>query len=287
MREYVKASGPYLKCPATGCRKTRSVRATNSFFFYKKQDGTPACSLSLCDILELVYNFTSCMNQSIDNISARTGMARSTIIYWQTYLRRVCSEIIQRKPKMRGSREHPIEIDESRFAGRRKYNRGRMLDGDHRAESEDGEVVLQNQRNHGRRIDGPWVFGLKKGRDCRYFFVNKRDRNTLIPIIQREVEVGSCIISDEWPAYNILGQLGYDHDTVCHQTEYVNHLTGAHTQTIERSWLESKIMIMKNKRGVPSENLQSHLDHFCWMEANRGNDLFIAMLHDIRLVFGN
>jgi len=32
------------------------------------------------------------------------------------------------------------------------------------------EVI--NNRNHGAREDGPWVFGLKNGNDCRYFYIH-------------------------------------------------------------------------------------------------------------------
>ena len=36
-----------------------------------------------------------------------------------------------------------------------------LLEGDHPAESEDSDADIENQRNHGARVDGPWVFGLK------------------------------------------------------------------------------------------------------------------------------
>jgi len=53
------------------------------------------------------------------------------------------------------------------------------------------DVEFQNGRNHGQRVDGPWVFGLKKGSDCRYFYVLRKEKNTLLQIIQRECEAGS------------------------------------------------------------------------------------------------
>jgi hypothetical protein len=96
----------------------------------------------------------------------------------------------------------PIQIDEARFAGKRKYNRDRLLNVDQPPSSEDSDIEVQNGRNHGQRVDGPWVFGLKKGSDCRYFYVLRRDKNTLLPIIQRECEAGSVIHSDEWAANN-------------------------------------------------------------------------------------
>ena len=76
----------------------------------------------------------------------------------------------------------------------------------------------------------------------------RRDRATLIPIIERECKVGSVIHSDEWPAYLILNDIGYHHKTVNHQKNYVNPISGAHTQGIERSWLDARIYILKKKK---------------------------------------
>ena len=102
--------------------------------------------------------------------------------------------------------------------------------------------------------------------DCRYFYVEKRDKDTLIPIIQREVEENSVIHSDEWRAY----------------LNYVDPVTGAHTQAIERSWLDSKIRILKKMRGVTPQTFQSHLDYFCWQQMRKSaDDLFLSYLSDI------
>jgi len=64
-------------------------------------------------------------------------------------------------------------------------------------------VEVINNQNHGARVDGPWVFGLKNGNDCHYFYVHRRDRETLLPIIERECEAGSEIHSDEWAAQGV------------------------------------------------------------------------------------
>jgi hypothetical protein len=85
-----------------------------------------------------------------------------------------------------GTAEEPIQIDEARFAGKRKYNRSRLLKGNRVPQSEDSDALLENNRNHGRRIDGPWIFGSKKGLDCHYFYVNRRDEEALVSIITRE-----------------------------------------------------------------------------------------------------
>ncbi|XP_068222000.1 uncharacterized protein [Palaemon carinicauda] len=270
------------RCKRKGCQATRSTRTGNNFFTYTDLNCKLNSCLSLCKIMELVYLWT--LSMDVDTVQTITGRSPTTIVDWFNYCREVCSAKVSvlKRGQMKGTESSPVQIDEARFAGRRKYNRGRMLDGDH-APEEDDEETVENNRNHGRRIDGPWVFGLIQGRDVRYFYVEKRNVETLIPIIQREVEVGSVIHSDEWPAYSRLQHLGFVHETVNHQRHYVDQATGAHTQRIERSWLESKYSILKKKRGVPIHPFQGHLDEYCWRFSKGADaDLFICILEDIR-----
>lgn len=68
-----------------------------------------------------------------------------------------------------------IQIDESLFQGRRKYNRGRLRKGDKTPKEPNERVSVaklheqldkrlvnkaNNKRNYGKRVTGPWVFGL-------------------------------------------------------------------------------------------------------------------------------
>ena len=113
--------------------------------------------------------------------------------------------------------------------------------------------------------------------------MERRDKATLIPIIKRECERGSLIHSDEWPAYSALPGEGFRHETVNHQQNCVDPITGAHTQGVERTWPDAKLSILKKKRGVPLYLLQSHLDHYCWkMKRKNEPDLFLAFLADVR-----
>jgi len=77
-----------------------------------------------------------------------------------------------------------------------------------RSSLEDNDADQESNRNHGHRIDGPWVFGLKQGSDCPYFWVERRDRNTLFPITERECAYDSVIHSDERPACSNLNATG-------------------------------------------------------------------------------
>ena len=273
------------RCKRKGCQTSISVRHGNSFFTYCDKNDRLHCNLTICEILELLYLWS--MQMSNKNVEKHTGKSSSTVVDWFNFCREICTNMmsVNLRGQMIRSPTHPVQIDEARFAGRRKYNRGRLLAGDN-APAECNNEPVDNIRNHGNRIDGPWVFGLYKGRNIRYFYVERRDAATLIPIIQREVQPGSTIHSDEWPAYRRLNQIGFQHLTVNHQHEYVNNNSGAHTQGIERSWLDSKIEILKKKRGVPHAMLQGHLDEFCWRHSkDKNSDLFLELLSDIKTCF--
>ena len=158
------------------------------------------CNLSLCEILELTFLFV--LDIPMSTVTTLTGKSANTVTDWFNMCQEVCTSIVshQRWGKMVGTTENTIQIDEARFAVRWKYHRGRMLNRDNAPLSEDSDADQEYNRNHGRRIDGPWVFVLKQGLGCRYFWVEWCDRNTLIPIIERECVYGLVIHSDEWPA---------------------------------------------------------------------------------------
>lgn len=271
---------PVLRCTKKGCQTTRSVRNESIFHMTDLNDRVNS-KLTLCQIMELLFFFV--LEMPIAKTAELTGRAESTVTTWFEMCRNVCTSDLATRQKMVGTDDDPIQIDESRFAGHRKYHRGRMLTGDAAPGSEDEEAQVQNMRNHGARVDGPWVFGLRQGRDCRYFVVERRDKATLIPLIKRECEEGSLIHSDEWPAYKCLPAEGFRHETVNHQVNYVDPTSGAHTQGIERSWLDAKVEILRKKRGVPLYLLQGHLDFYCWQHKRKSDgDLFLSFLDTIR-----
>lgn len=106
--------------------------------------------------------------------------------------REVCTAIVsvQNRGQVVGIEREPVQIDKERFAGWRKYNRDRTLEGYTASNQTESEAGGNNCKLE-RLIDDPWMFGLKQGSDCRYFYVQRRNRETLQPIIQREVAKGS------------------------------------------------------------------------------------------------
>lgn len=274
-----------LRCPRKGCQTSRSVRKGNTFFHFTDINSKLNCKLSLCEILELVLFFI--LEIPTDTAVTLTGKSYNTVADWYNMCREVCGIVVSHRTrgKMVGTEDNPIQIDKLRFAGRRNCNRGRMLNSTPKSKaplSEDSDAVVQNNKNHGATIDEHWVFGLKQGSECRYFYVQWRDKNTLIPIIQRECESGSVIHSDEWPDYGSLNSIGFRHFSFSRQE---NDIYPA-TEAIEQSWLDTKIRSLKKMRGASEDHFQSHLDHFCWKVLRKdADDLFAAFLNDIQSVY--
>ena len=111
-----------------------------------------------------------------------------------------------------------------------------------------------------------WVFGGTERITGSSFLVevDKRDAQTLMPIIEQYIRPGSIIYSDEWKAYAGISKVNnYEHRTVNHSKFFVNPLTGAHTQQIESLWSQMKRM-MREERTMNSQLFESYLPEFMW-----------------------
>lgn len=96
---------------------------------------------------------------------------------------------------------------------------------------------------------------------------NKR-QETIIPIICSQVAAGSLIHTDEHGAYVNLRNWEFVHETICHKYEFVNSVTGAHTQGIESFHNELKREIKKRK-GIKTCDREVFLKEFCFYFNNR------------------
>jgi transposase-like protein len=125
---------------------------------------------------------------------------------------------------MIGGEGKVVEIDESKF-GKRKNHRGHY-------------------------VKGQWVFGGVERVTGRTFLVAVHDRSagTLIGLIKQWILPGTTIISDCWVAYNSLQEEGYTYFTANHSITFVDHITGAHTNTIESTWKHVKALLSPYNR---------------------------------------
>lgn len=256
---------PAWRCTKKACRKQVTMRKTNKLFSGEVATGKPKTNLSLRQIVLLMYQFAG-SNDTMAQVMEKTGHNEHTILRWFNAFRDVCSAVIEEWPKTNGTDDKPVQIDESYFQGRRKYNRGRILDG--------------NKRTKG------WVFGLYMSpKRYRFYVVNDRSGDTLSPLIHANVTPGSTVVSDEWRAYNRLTAEGIKHETVNHSKNFVNPETGFHTQSIERAWKEGKAWLQRARH--PGNYLQKHLDEVSWRAYRRDHPegLFGALIEDVHKHF--
>ena len=86
-------------------------------------------------------------------------------------------------------------------------------------------------------------------------------RKSLIPPIIERLMAGTRISTDEWGAYRILKQLGYDHETVNHSAdEWVRGAT--HVNSIEGFWSQLKRSIRGTHVHVSVKHLPKYLGEF-------------------------
>ncbi|KAG5679537.1 hypothetical protein PVAND_009097 [Polypedilum vanderplanki] len=218
------------------CNYSRSL--TSGTFF--------SSHLSIVDICKFLVLWVQ--NASLLVIKNETEItAQKTLVDWSSMSREVLFDAFILNAKPLGGIGRTIEIDESKF-GRRKYNRG-------------------------KRVEGQWIFGLleRETGDIILVPVEKRDRDTLIPIIQKYVLPGSTIISDFWKSYDTLNDLGYQHLKVNHSITFKDPETGANTNRIESTWRAAKASYSSS--GRRKSFYASYLAKYIFMKKCRSLEL--------------
>ena len=97
--------------------------------------------------------------------------------------------------------------------------------------------------------------------------VQQRTPQTLLPIINAHVALGTIVHTNEWRSYSRISSLPNvaSHGMVNRSVTFVNPTTGFHTQNIESYWNRIKIKL-KRMRGCHDEQPPSYLDEFMWFE---------------------
>lgn len=195
-----------FKCGGPGCKRSKSIRS-DSYLESSK--------ISFTTFLQLLYCFSSKNLTSVD-IAAFTGLSRRSVGEWRSTLLEAVAAWIYNNPQAIGGPGEIVEIDEAMF-GKRKYNRGALR-------------------------EGAWVLGGVCRSTGHCFLIpcpgNRRTAAVLLPLIQSNVLPGSIIHTDQWAAYNQLTftTTGFTHLTVNHSVNFVDPLTGCHTNTQEGMW---------------------------------------------------
>ena len=116
-----------------------------------------------------------------------------------------------------------------------------------------------------------WVFGMVDTSQLPplgvMVTVPDRSAQTLLPIMQWHLRSGIIVHCDSWATYRNVQQLApvVQHNMVNHSLNFVDPVTGVHTQNIESYWNRVK-MKFKGMKGVQQEMLTSYMDEFMWRE---------------------
>ena len=247
-------------------KKNITIAASiNSWFYNSKISAVKVIVLTYCWCKSMSYEDTIELCNSILDEELKC-LSRETVSDWFSYCREVTVDALDKlydKVGMIGGEGHIVEIDETKF-GKRKYNRGRM-------------------------VEGSWIFGMidiTSKDECAYRLEicedNKRNESTLMSYIQKHVRPGTTIYSDCWKAYDNLEEYGYKHYTVNHSIEYVTS-EGVHTNNIESSWRPLKMALY----GTLKDNLGEHLCEFLWRRECRKNKMkpFEVFIENIKELY--
>ena len=111
--------------------------------------------------------------------------------------------------------------------------------------------------------------------------VDRRNRDTLLPIIKDNVKEGVVVRSDCWKAYSSLEDEGYVHRTVNHKETFKAD-DGTCTKQIEGLWGLIKLKI-KERKGVLHSKIDSVLDEFCYKYRYglSNGDVYKKLLRDV------
>lgn len=272
-----------------GCNTRKSPR-TNTFLASMDSKNRANVKISYRQVIEIIWSFSMMRSQSDTRQSCE--LECTTISDWYCFCRELMMEKFDRRQKM-GGEGFIVEIDEMLPLGKRKANRGRYRAGDQWVSAPNEAMPNNDDPNdqgrperYRRRMRGPWIFGLvlcrlegskRKVMETRFFIVERRNSETLIPIINNEILPGTTIYSDEWPAYNEICH-NFNHVTINHSRWYVDP-QGNHSNTIEGQWLIVRKRLVKDMRGTSSTLLPSYLCEF-WLRSIFPNrvDFFNAVI---------
>jgi transposase-like protein len=274
MREYLveKLYPNGMYCPTCG-KVTKHHRETNRPSYACQYCGhhehplvgtifeNSATSLRLWFYAIYLMSSTRC-GISAKQLERELGVTYKTA--WRTF-HKIRSLLTQDDNPFSGS----VEMDEAYIGGKAKWRRGRGA-------LNKTPVFGMAQRKEDDKLG---QIAVKVVADAKM--------RTLMPHFRSKVLPKSVVYTDEWPTYDILPFLGYQHERIPHaQKVFVSG--DVHMNTIEGFWSHLKRGISSVYREVSTKHLQSYLDEYVFRYNNRGNErgLFMAFLERIEKIPG-
>ena len=244
--------GMIFKCKYKECNKkstTKSIRV-GSFF--------SDCNLELIKIMEYVYHYSN--NSKCNEICGKLNISHPTARRINLKLSKLILRYFERNPIRLGGHGVICQVDETKLSGKRKYNVGTVVS------------------------DQTWVLCIV---DTSYKpslgfakVVSDRSATCRLPIIKSVCLPGTIIHTDQWRSYKDLGKT-FEHQTVNHKVNFINPITGAHTQNVESYNNKLKYRI-KEMRGIKKELIDDYLLEFNYRE--RFTNVYLSFLKEMKIL---
>lgn len=199
------------------------------------------------------------MAQTRGGISAKQIQRETGVTYKTAW--RMCKQVRGMLFEDYGKFSGEVEVDESYFGGKMR--------GGTRGRGSENKTAVFGMVQRGGKLE------VRKVKNVR--------RNTIMPIVDANIEKGTQVYSDEFKVYDALPVMGYKHDSVPH-AEKVYVLGNAHTNTIEGFWSQCKNGIRGVYHAVSADYLQSYLDEYAFRYNHRDDTtpMFLTFLSRVK-----
>lgn len=161
-----------------------------------------------------------------------------------------------------------------------------VIDGNGSTVEINASLFVRRKYNVGKITKERWVFrGIcRETHKCFLFAVDGQKDDKLLSIIGEPIAPRSIVQSDKWVTFNGIHNLNknYVHGKINHAKNFIDPLTGAHTQTVERMW--GVVKRKKNHKYLTRKSLLvSYLSEFMWRPnmQKEAKNLFQTILEDI------
>ena len=117
------------RCTSSRCQMFKTFYFCNDYFLRMSSCGNRRRKLRIHDISEIAWNW--CYSRiTLDVAAVSVGVSKQTIHSWYAHCFWICTATESMLPKMKGTADQPIQVDESNLARNRNYHRGKLRFGD-------------------------------------------------------------------------------------------------------------------------------------------------------------
>ncbi len=140
-----------MRCKSRSCNTRYYTRSLNRFFHNEDKLGRLHSKTSTSNIIEIICYFLHGRHLSVREMQEIVRHSHTTLVDWLTQCCEICALAVQRGPKLVGTFQQPVQVDESYFSGRSKYGKSRLMSGDvsnKKDERWDGKRRWRGRSNH-------------------------------------------------------------------------------------------------------------------------------------------